>query len=220
MGLVVLTAAPDAVVASESRILKRELFEVAQERCEAANALSSLLEHSRAQSKLTRIASRTAGQKEGEKQALAELADRLTRAAAAERIELEQIRPILVQLVSNAVGSVLNAVDKRHWFAQVLRSVEQQLRHCQRVAITVHPDGAAALQEAIQGIPYELEGAIRIIKDPTLAADVCDVVSENGFATCSINVQVSSIERSVDAMLKAISNSGHADDVGALHNDN
>lgn len=205
MGLVVLTAAPGAVVASESRILKRQLFRVAQERCEAANALSTLYEQSRAQDKLTRIASRTAGQKEGQERALAELADRLTRAAIAERIEFEQIRPILVQLVSNVVGSVLNDVDRRVWFDQVLRSVEQQLIQCQRVVFTVHPDSAAALKEAIDAMPYSVEGTIRIVEDSRVATDVCDVASDHGFATCSINAQVSSVERAVDAMLRAVS---------------
>ena len=213
MGLVVLTAAPGAVVASESRILKRQLFSVAQERCEAANALVSLSEQFRAQGKLSRIASRTAGHKEGQERALAELADRLTRAAIAERIELEQIRPILVQLVSNAVGSVLNAVDRRLWFDQVLRSVEQQLTRCQRVVFTVNPVSAAALKEAIEAMPYSVEGTIRIVEDANVDTDVCDVASDHGFATCSINAQVSSIERSVDAMLSALSTSAQADNV-------
>lgn len=212
MGLVVLTAAPGAVVASDTRILKRQLFKVAQERCEAADALSSLSVQFHAQGKLTRIASRTAGQKEGEERALAELADRLTRAAVAERIELEQIRPILVQLVSNVVGSVLNAVDRRLWFEQVLCSIEQQLSECQRVVFTVHPDSATALKEAIETMPYTVKGTIRIVEDKSLALDVCDVASDHGFATCSINAQVSSIERAVDAMLTAVSTSAQGID--------
>jgi len=210
MGLVVLTAAPGAVVTSESRILKRQLFKVAQERCEAARALTSLAEQIRAQGKLTRIASRTAGQQEGEERALAELADRLTRAAIAERIELDQIRPILVQLVSNVVGSILNAVDKRLWFDQVLLSVEQQLCQCERVVFTIHPDSATALKEAIEAMPYAVKGTVKIVEDSNLALDVCDVASDHGFATCSIDAQLSSVERSVDAMLAAVSTSAIA----------
>lgn len=210
MGLVVLTSAPGAVVASDSRILKRQLFQVAQERCDAANELSNLSEQMRAQSKLTRIASRTAGQREGEARALELLADRLTRAAVAERIELEQIRPTLVQLVSNAVGSVLNAVDRRVWFDEVLRSVEQQLNQCQRIVFTVHPDSVGALREAIDTMPYTVRGTIRIVEDASLAADVCDVASDHGFATCSIQSEVSSIERAVDAMLSSIATSHQA----------
>lgn len=204
MGLVVLTAGPGVVVASDSRILKRNLVKVSQERCEAAIELANLAEQFHAQGKLTRIASRTVGQKEGHEKAMAQLADRLTRAAIAEHIELEQIRPILVQLVSNAVGSVLNNVDRRVWFDEVLRSVEEQLSQCQRVTFTVHPTSAAALRESIASISHTVKGSIRVVEDASLALDVCDVASDHGFATCSINAQISSIERVVNTMLSTI----------------
>lgn len=214
MGLVVLTAAPGAVVASESRILKRALFKVARDRCEAADALADLSEQLRSQGKLTRIASRAEGEKEGKERALNQLAERLTRAAVAERVELEHIRPTIVQLVSNVVNSVLSSVDKQVWFDQALLAVGQQLSLCQRVVFTVHPDSATHLKNAIKACPHDLGGTIKIVEDPNVALDVCDVASDHGFSTCSISRQISNVEQAVGNMIADIVTSPRVDEEG------
>lgn len=203
MGLVVLVEGP-AAVASSSRVIKRAEVDTAVEYCAAAAALA---DSARQQARLQQQALQAAQAKgwlRGMAAANAEMAERLTTAAAHEHTGLERLRTAMIQIVGDAVAQTLNQVDRRIWFESVLRAVDDQFGQCKRLSLTVHPTSVERLREALDApATRSFRGTIEIREKKALPLDACEIESEAGFARTSIDAQVAVIRKALQQSFDA-----------------
>lgn len=211
MELVVLSAMPRQVLAASQRVIKGgDTVEFV-----AAIDLLSIAKKTLAQQEgLVRDAvarGKALGLETGRQAANAEYAARLAHAEAARHVAMHHLKPVLVDVVMQAVELVVHGVDRTHLMAKALESVDMLLHQARWARLKVHPSAVEAARAAVAQ-RAEAGGAaltlVSVVADKSLGEDGCLFETDVGMADGSLSVQLAALRSAVEAAVVSLSDTG------------
>jgi type III secretion protein L len=206
MDLVVLSALPTHLLANKGAIIKSA---DATRSLSAADALAMAGQAVARQKQLVAGATAKGHQKgllAGGVQAQAEYAGRLARAEAARHAVLQELQPVLVDLVMQAVEVVVRQQNRQDLIASALDSIDALIREARWARLRVHPSAVEAARDALAqehgGVsPNRI---VSVIPDAGLSVDGCVFETDVGMADASLAVQLATLREAVEAAFEAL----------------
>ena len=205
MDLVVLTDLPEVTVVATSRLLKQRAVSAA---VDADGLLRQAQAHTADQRGLMarlQEEARQQGRAEGLRQANEDMAHRLAAAQAARQVALQDLAPMLADIVVDAVAVLLRDAPRQALLGNALASVSGLLRQARWARLRVAPAAAesarAALSDARAG--FHALDMVQVVPDESIDADGCLFETDVGFADASLGVQLAAIRHAVEGALAA-----------------
>jgi len=192
-------------VAVDGAVIKADAFKALEDArqlikvCEALEL--RLLEEARAANEIAR----REGFEQGQREAAAQCAQRLT------EIELEAARYLgalddkLVSLVMQVIRRIAPRIGARQWVPELVEEALKEVRAERFLVIRVHPDCHQGVTERLQQIKqsYPMFEIVDVLADGQLDPFACRLESEAGMVCADLEVQLQAIERALLQSLAA-----------------
>jgi type III secretion protein L len=143
------------------------------------------------------------GYQEGLDAAKLEAAERLVDNVAQQVEFFSRLESRMVDLVMDAVQTVVHGYDERERVWITVRNVLAVARSQTQVTLRVAPGAVSDLREGIDTLRAEFQGigVIDIVADARLSGDACVLETEVGVVEASLAIQLKALRRAFDRVL-------------------
>lgn len=206
MDMVVLIDSPGFRLIDRSRLLKSADVLVV---VEAAELLKRAHQRDKLLLQQTLAAyeqAQTNGRRKGMEDAQALMSGHLAAAVAAKHLALEELSPMLVNIVSEAMALLLKDADRAKLFVCALDVVSGLLRKAQWAEMRVHPSQAENARRSVNESSSGLSALkpVTVVSDSDLGVDDCIFETDVGIADASLSVQLQAINSAMEAAIASL----------------
>jgi type III secretion protein L len=222
MDMVVLIDTPEFKLLNNSRLVKNSSIGAIVESAE----LIKLAEQSRAtvaeQCEMALELAKKNGYKEGMAQANVEMSAQLARVVASRQVSLHDLGPLMADIVTDTVKSMLKQIDTSLVYKSAFDAVNRHIQKAQWIELRVHPSHVDAVQKTVDelatnGAPAFNLPFISITADHSLEPYDCLFQTDIGSAEAGLDVQLESIRAAVLAGASAF-NTTRSDETHTINN--
>lgn len=202
MELVVLIDKPGFTAVSDSRVLKQSEAVCITQADELLQQTSARVRRLRARLKRAHSEEHLRARQAGALEAEREWAARLAAAAAARHVTLNDLSPILVGIVLDAVSQVLGETDAVQRLNSALQAVNGLLKQAKWARLKVHPSELEAAKLALANFADDtgsVVAMVTVLPDAAVALQGCVFETDIGIADASLDLQLAAIRTAVES---------------------
>jgi type III secretion protein L len=204
MGLVVLIDRPGYRVAADRKVIKRSEAVIVEELSRAYALAQEQIDDAvrRAQAACAGIEAET--REKATNEAKHEAAKRLTIAEIDRKAVLYSLRPVIADLVVDAVTLIAKQADRHATLSKALELLQGSFREVSWARLRVHPDASAGAQLALDELSRDtgVGKVARVVADESLPLDGCVLESELGTVDASLATQLLAIRAAISSAAK------------------
>ena len=143
------------------------------------------------------------GYAEGQETARLDAAERLIENVARQVEFFSGLEGRMVDLVMNAVRTVIHGYDERERIFMTVRNVLAVARSQKQVTVRLAPAEVAAVRERIDTLKQEFPGihVIEVVPDHRLEGDACVLETEVGVVEASLETQMKALRQAFERVL-------------------
>ena len=143
------------------------------------------------------------GYAEGQEAARLDAAERLIENVARQVEFFSGLEGRMVDLVMNAVRTVIHGYDERERIFMTVRNVLAVARSQKQVTVRLAPAEVAAVRERIDTLKQEFPGidVIEVVPDHRLEGDACVLETEVGVVEASLETQMKALRQAFERVL-------------------
>lgn len=143
------------------------------------------------------------GYAEGQETARLEAAERLIENVARQVEFFSGLEGRMVDLVTNAVRTVIHGYDERERILITVRNVLAVARSQKQVTVRLAPAEVAPVRERIETLRQEFPGieVIEVVPDHRLEGDACVLETEVGVVEASLETQLTALRQAFERVL-------------------
>ena len=143
------------------------------------------------------------GYAEGQEAARLDAAERLIETVARQVEVCSGLEGRMVDLVMNAVRTVIHGYDERERIFMTVRNVLAVARRQKQVTVRLAPAEVAAVRERIDTLKQEFPGidVIEVVPDHRLEGDACVLETEVGVVEASLETQMKALRQAFERVL-------------------
>lgn len=201
MALVVLIERQGFRLAADRAVIKRDEFELVER---AADALDVAARQAEIMTNAARQAAQSAGYQDGYRVGRQEAAAGLAGAALARHTAVERLEGVIVQIVVESVGAVLQRIGRERVLFESLSAVREVMRRANWAVLRVPPSSAEAARRALQSVSEELGSpvAVQLLTDAELSDDACVLETDSGVVDAGLGTLLQSVRGAVTGALQ------------------
>jgi len=199
MGLVVLMERPGYRLTSDSPVVKRDEVNLVT----GAESIWASTERAVEATMQTvqRLQDRAAetGYLQGHRAGEESLAAALAKLAVQKQGLVASLEPILVEVVMEAVGTIVRKLGREHLFGEALSALGDVLKQARWAVLRVAPDQVDAAQAALASFVTEsgLGAVAQVVADDGLAPEDCVFQTDLGEANAGLAVQLEALHAAI-----------------------
>jgi type III secretion protein L len=211
MALVVLIDRAGFRLAADRAVVKQEEVQLVEH---ASSLLEATAREAARAASEARSAAENEGYVDGYQAGRQDAAAVLTSQALARRSVVEQLEPVLVQMVVESVAAVLQRVGRERLVFESLAAVREVIRRAQWAVLRVPPAQLESAQRALDLLNRETGGAgvVQALADPELTDDECVLETDSGVVDAGLGTLMQSVRSAVTTALHGSVLSGPATD--------
>jgi type III secretion protein L len=202
MDLVVLIDQPGFTAVSAGRVLKQSEAASVTQADELLRRASERVRRLRSRLKQAHEEERVRARQDGELQAKQEWAARLAAVKAAHHVTLNDLAPLLVDIVFDAVTQVLGQTDPLQLMQSALQAVNGMLKQARWARLRVHPSQVETARLALAGFSADTVAVaqmLTVIPDASVPLQGCVFETDIGIADASLDLQLAAIRTAVES---------------------
>jgi type III secretion protein L len=200
MDMVVLIDSPNFKLLNGSRLIKSTTASAVIDAADLVKRAQN--HHALAEEKSNDLyeEARRNGLKKGLEEASAQMAEQLAKVISARQVALKDLGPMLANIVTDTVKSILKGANIDHVYASALEAVNGLTKKAQWVELRVHPEHVNHAQAAVNMLTTGVASmpAITVVSDISLDIYDCIFQTDVGIADASLNMQLESIRAVVE----------------------
>lgn len=184
-------------------VLRADELQVLADGREAIAAASSQADLVLGQAQAAYEAEKRRGYAEGQEAARLDAAERLIENVARQVEFFSGLEGRMVDLVMNAVRTVIHGYDERERIFMTVRNVLAVARSQKQVTVRLAPAEVAAVRERIETLKQEFPGidVIEVVPDHRLEGDACVLETEVGVVEASLETQMKALRQAFERVL-------------------
>lgn len=184
-------------------VLRADELQVLADGREAIAAASAQADLVLGQAQAAYEAEKRRGYAEGQEAARLDAAERLIENVARQVEFFSGLEGRMVDLVMNAVRTVIHGYDERERIFMTVRNVLAVARSQKQVTVRLAPAEVAAVRERIETLKQEFPGidVIEVVPDHRLEGDACVLETEVGVVEASLETQMKALRQAFERVL-------------------
>ena len=184
-------------------VLRADELQVLADGREAIAAAYSQADLVLGQAQAAYEAEKRRGYAEGQEAARLDAAERLIENVARQVEFFSGLEGRMVDLVMNAVRTVIHGYDERERIFMTVRNVLAVARSQKQVTVRLAPAEVAAVRERIDTLKQEFPGidVIEVVPDHRLEGDACVLETEVGVVEASLETQMKALRQAFERVL-------------------
>lgn len=184
-------------------VLRADELQVLADGREAIAAAAAQADLVLGQAQAAYEAEKRRGYAEGQEAARLDAAERLIENVARQVEFFSGLEGRMVDLVMNAVRTVIHGYDERERIFMTVRNVLAVARSQKQVTVRLAPAEVAAVRERIETLKQEFPGidVIEVVPDHRLEGDACVLETEVGVVEASLETQMKALRQAFERVL-------------------
>jgi type III secretion protein L len=186
-----------------STVLRADELQVLADGQQAIAAAAAQADLVLGQAQAAYEAEKRRGYAEGQEAARLDAAERLIENVARQVEFFSGLEGRMVDLVMNAVRTVIHGYDERERIFMTVRNVLAVARSQKQVTVRLAPAEVAAVRERIDTLKQEFPGidVIEVVPDHRLEGDACVLETEVGVVEASLETQMKALRQAFERVL-------------------